>query len=1112
MKLDRLTWCLSATLPIWGVALSAAGCSTAGVIRADRPEVFGRERLLSQRLRELSFLRGKLDEKVAVRFQGLEDSRTFTGLYAGLRATYSPAATKLADAVIARTLQNVNAATARESLDQELALERRRQALDSVRAGEDGGEESLPETPSTAERPALPTLPGGYLGFGSKGDLPDLPDPGDIRKTQAELTNIEELNEQLAYRDAINARMLEQHLDDTHDLDGFTLYTLKFDVSVLPRPGEDRLGRVWLSIDDDRLAAADPELLDAKSLYELFKRWSRTLAPRMGREARDLYRLAQTAQDPLEKGALYQAFQPLLELDPNATPSFLSTSSPIMATSQSALVAASAGETSPSKKLQDAVYLAVAARYGHALERYVAVHVDTTKELPQYRVDTLSTGNMDTPTAVGLQASGDSSAELAAALARVDDQLVALRTPLGARQWVLDAVRTSAYGKYRPYIYTVTPKQHAQNVSSVAAQDTILHLMTALSAQLPNGPDAELTSDFISRSQELLHGINRFPLVSGFIEGEREFGWILGPRFKLERTWRLFRPDTMEVGFEQAPAQHSFSVSVAVPPLLSVLPLKGSFAWLDDDGDAEDPGPLFPARGSTAAITTVGLVDVKLPGPDYDALTTHLLAKAGFDVRTPQVTAASRYTLQADRQGSLLILGAELWRNPTVFVGGQAADSVEILPDMRGIRATFDKIVAPATKDPKQPVVTDLTVITSGGQRVLRDMVTILPKEPEKQTKTPEATFVRSWVVLANARVPAQAHAAIEVDVPTAAIPSETARVSIRLKKKKSTRSIELTDSARVTDLDAKTRRLWIQPGFRSADRPEFWPTEDWGPLSGGIETELEVWVTAKPGEEPKLAAKGKGSLVLFADEDAATLRLEPNVMQSSGNGWVQTALTVVVPAAQLVGHPGLGGALASGKATLGLEAPGGSSPSAIPIASHWPQRLDSGDLEIVIPAGKLPSPQIARTVRSVYLRYGKSEHESIPIEGLEVAAISSVGIGDQGTISADLSLLTDGSSVTGDEAFFREVVAGRANLKFQCLNASGTPLPLDSVSVPLGAANLTHAGGRLALYLPQALLNSAASAWATAIAGGAERFSLSIEATLRGKPKSIPLHYYVEK
>ena len=63
-----------------------------------------------------------------------------------------------------------------------------------------------------------------------------------------------------------------------------------------------------------------------------------------------------------------------------------------------------------------------------------------------------------------------------------------------------------------------------------------------------------------------------------------------------------------------------------------------------------------------------------------------------------------------------MIHGENLWRNPTVYLGTQPANSVAILPDMQGIVATFDKVIQPVgwTKNqPSEPVT--VWVWTSDG-------------------------------------------------------------------------------------------------------------------------------------------------------------------------------------------------------------------------------------------------------------------------------------------------------------------------------------------------------------------------------------------------------------
>ena len=42
------------------------------------------------------------------------------------------------------------------------------------------------------------------------------------------------------------------------------------------------------------------------------------------------------------------------------------------------------------------------------------------------------------------------------------------------------------------------------------------------------------------------------------------------------------------------------------------------------------------------------------------------------------------------KRSVLMLQGANLWRNPQVFVGSIKASEVLVLSDMRGIQATFD--------------------------------------------------------------------------------------------------------------------------------------------------------------------------------------------------------------------------------------------------------------------------------------------------------------------------------------------------------------------------------------------------------------------------------------
>ncbi|MDA1097739.1 MAG: hypothetical protein O2967_02050 [Proteobacteria bacterium] len=64
-------------------------------------------------------------------------------------------------------------------------------------------------------------------------------------------TNIERFRSRLAYREEIRAELLETQLDDRHDIKGNTLYRLKFDVTVLPQEGNENWAFVEVKLSND---------------------------------------------------------------------------------------------------------------------------------------------------------------------------------------------------------------------------------------------------------------------------------------------------------------------------------------------------------------------------------------------------------------------------------------------------------------------------------------------------------------------------------------------------------------------------------------------------------------------------------------------------------------------------------------------------------------------------------------------------------------------------------------------------------------------------------------------------------------------------------------------
>jgi hypothetical protein len=267
------------------------------------------------------------------------------------------------------------------------------------------------------------------------------------------------------------------------------------------------------------------------------------------------------------------------------------------------------------------------------------------------------------------------------------------------------------------YVYSVEPKELSQNVSDVAASERLTSLLASFGAIMP-GADVEVTAERLRRSQQLVQGILRRPLVVGYAQGEKGFGWLLGPRFKGAVEGQQF---------EQATVQHSVQVTLALRGWANEATFDIKTGWIDAGG------VVIPSSMHADAVRPV---TVTLP-TDMDALTSLLMSNTSTLPRKPIVEIPERtagqppFTIVGDEPADIVLRGYELWRNPEVYLGSQRADEVRVMPDMRGIVATFRRVQAPPV-GPKGVTEVDLLVVTSGGDTREPKAVSILP--PRRST------------------------------------------------------------------------------------------------------------------------------------------------------------------------------------------------------------------------------------------------------------------------------------------------------------------------------------------------------------------------------------------
>jgi hypothetical protein len=141
----------------------------------------------------------------------------------------------------------------------------------------------------------------------------------------------------------------------------------------------------------------------------------------------------------------------------------------------------------------------------------------------------------------------------------------------------------------QPFVYTVEPKESAQNLSDTSAREAVKNLSLALAAAIPQlGTTASAYLNYIKRTQSLLETIKRKPLLVGFIKDATNFGWIVGPRFKIG--------DNLKLDYEHTALQRSVQATIAVPAWWTSVTITTSNQWLDGNANPVVKPPASTVR------------------------------------------------------------------------------------------------------------------------------------------------------------------------------------------------------------------------------------------------------------------------------------------------------------------------------------------------------------------------------------------------------------------------------------------------------------------------------------------------------------------------------------
>lgn len=285
-------------------------------------------------------------------------------------------------------------------------------------------------------------------------------------------------------------------------------------------------------------------------------------------------------------------------------------------------------------------------------------------------------------------------------------QLKVADTALASFKAAMTAIENQgASDERRPvaaYAYSTDPITRTQRVSTVASAANALELAAGLALQAPgSGAAASAGLDYVRRAAGRVDTIERVPEVIGFSgvgigaepknrkDGSREgipfeFGWLFGPKLGVD-------PQGKKVLLRQEARTVPVSVDLSVPGWWPHAKLKVRTAWR---GNFEGAAAL----GADIAESYVIPVKFRRDQASMDALTVELaraVSRQGFHQASiagvrPDVIAVCGAGAGSNAKVTLLIDGVDLWRNPSVYLGGMPLADVAVLPDMAGLSATVD--------------------------------------------------------------------------------------------------------------------------------------------------------------------------------------------------------------------------------------------------------------------------------------------------------------------------------------------------------------------------------------------------------------------------------------
>lgn len=667
------------------------GSDAPAAILIGDPQIVTRESLINDRLRETRHLEDLIDDSRTVEFtpQLARDLQLVQSFAARLGISFSPGsvagferAEELAD-----LKQEVEVFKLRSELNRlrELAQTDPTNAAFASNGNPQGStipeptvegiQKLLSEAIAAADAALAEALKRGLAG-------------GNLRNASVSQSPEDAFQDLDAYRAMLRQRESEVRLDDSHDLNGNTLYRLQFQATVLPGAVKNKYGVL-----DAEVLSAAPTIEQLDDLYEGLL----------------LYLTLRGIEDP----GIYSSFRwQKMESDLIADKileRFIIESgfaSPD-GTAREIVFYVPTGTRDQLYALMDGQDLEFAPRVFRALsimevalssasERSNGLKSESVTDFQEYLMNAIKDRNISF-------VSEDYKKELDAFAGACADYNVMdgfadqTRAPAAPCAFVRALVEIAgsagsngvaaqhyALWKGQAYTYQARPAFRAQRLSSVSSAVNSMQTAFSLAASIPSsGVGIDAGAGAARTATGTAEAIERSPLVVGYSDrssGDEppRFGFVFGPP-------AILNPETNTLEYRHLPASYPVYADISIPGWWPAAGLRVRSVWAANWHTGHHalselaPGQRFDIRLPANRSVIIALLDY--------------LAGRSKLITPPQATARGVWPDKVSACATLItfhIEGENLWRNPAVTLRGIDPVQVNVLPDMNGLSVQYN--------------------------------------------------------------------------------------------------------------------------------------------------------------------------------------------------------------------------------------------------------------------------------------------------------------------------------------------------------------------------------------------------------------------------------------